>query len=1173
MTDLQAAPLTSTRRVRLLGSSERHRTYLYDYLGVEEVRRYLAPNLDPVETLRDTMRTRAVVHPGVVRVHDLVSDADGVALRTEYVPGRDLAHLVDESGVLTSEALALIGAALADAIDASHRRDIPHGAIHPGNVIVRDEDGTPVLTDFGVATADRTSAKLAFVAPELRAGGAATRAGDVWALGATLYFLATGRAPRQSEGSVDVEPAPTLLPHIPARLWTVLAPTLATAPDARPTAAAIAKDLREYTTCITCPACAQVFRMESIAGRCPEPACGSELAELARQAWIAQVSAEVHVADCTFAAAAPHLARAAAACRDFDPAAAAGLDALAGALHSLASRHDAATAAFAPLLANESWVDAARQLHEARLRFSRSPALRALRGQLREQLAAFHAAVPSRAQNECRSRRFDAARALCTAAERIIGDAVANHELRAGLGQEPERFEWLQQEVDRQEQTWRTELRRADAAIAAFRFDEALEAYTRLERDFPAPEHRAAIDALVQAPADFAAATRHADDALRQLVRRPDLHQQRDDLDLEEARRACQRLLASFDPDRHPPFRQFVLRAELLDEAMCAVRKHVRDRLEAAEAARGQGQLFAELEHLNAVRDLVLKSDLYDLHQREHTLARHRQALHDVERVRNLHTQAQAALTSREYARALTHLREIRELGARCLPDLGELTRTAEATLRRLRDLRTEVVRLFGRLQATSPMPEVVHAVEKAAALHQLCDDAERKSWDSETARVLAGALHRLQEACLAIDSGPDAVVREVVPLLHAGFVPLAHALPREQWVELIRSEPELSRRLCAVAEAALPAVADLEALLRQALAWAQFWSGDACRLLLAAAEPPAGVPHPTVLLAQRLVDACQLTERRTRLVLQSDLADLTQSLEALAPGTQRELLDAVGAELRRRCAQDNLAIRLDGLRQRTLRVAPWMLVIAAVAAGAFHLGDRRGVTRGTQTAVIWSLPRGVDPAAAAAFVARHGARAVTTLALAHDLQTALAAPPLTDTVVAGLVLRLHAVGDPPTDAPAALREVWDGARTRLLDAFATRLVRDLDRHGDMDAARDALEMFSSLAGANVEWSELERLTGERAGVTAVLLPRWLALLGRLDATTPSGRVLRAAARAHVGAVLQREVVAALAGDLSAVVARTGPLCAVLTRLGATDLSRRSVLPAWPAVVDALAGR
>lgn len=1178
MTDLATPPLPSTRRLRCLGGGDLHRSFLYEYQGVEEVRRFLAPGVDPVDALRDAMRTRAIAHPGVARVHDLVTDSEGVALRTEFVSGRDLARLVDDDGVMTTERVAALGSLLAEAIDAAHRRDILHGGIRPSNVIVRADDDMPVLNDFGVAAATRSTDKLPFIAPELRAGGAPTRAGDVWSLGATLHFMAGASAPIAAATDAGIEPLPTLLQHVPLRFWKLLAPLLDPRPEARPTAAAVSRDLREYVACLACPACQQVFRVESIHGGCPDPRCRSEQAERLKQASAAHRAGEGDLADCRFELAAPHLSRARDAylsCAN-GAADAEALAALLGGIDWLAREHEASVAAVTELLADERWVDAARRLREARRRHSRSASLKALRSQLREQLATFHGAVPGKAQAESRNRRFDAAREIVAHSDRILGDATTYAELAAGLQQTPEHLTWLAQEIERQEQGYRLELRRAREAIDAFRFDEALDAYTRLERDFPALEHRAAIDALSQAPADFAAATKHAEDTLRQLVRRPDLHHTKDDLDLEEARRACQRLLAAFDPDQHPSFRALVTRGELLDEAMCAVRKHVKARLEAAESARTRGQLFEETDHLTAVRDLVLKSDLYDLHQREHVLARHRQAAHDAERVRTLHTQALTAISTREHARALTHLREIRDLDAQCLPDLDELVRTVESTLRRMRDLRTEVVRMFGRLQANSPLPTIVAVIEKAQTLYQLCDDGERSSWDGEIARALASALHRLQETCLAADGGADAVVREVVPLLHSGFVPLAHALPAAHWVALLRDDAELRRRLCAVAEAALPAPGvDLDVLLRQAMAWAQFWSGEASRPLLAGAAPPPGIPHPTILLARRLIDACQRTTRRDRLILQSDLTSLIHNLVGLAPDCERDRLDEAGEELRRRCAQDNLAVRLDTLRQRTLRFAPWLLATAALAAGGLALGLRLGEERGTELAVASLLPEGLAGSEAAAFVAQHRDQAATLLGLALDLRTALAdkrTPNVTE--ADSLLSRLVRAGTIPTDAPRPLADLLDGARPRLVELRARTLEAELDRTGEVEALQGALADLCAAARAPDLWTTFTRLVGdETRRVAAEHRDDWRRWLDQVQANAALAPALRAAARAHLGRCLQVELESVARGDVRSLVARTQPACELLATLEPARLPRRSILADWSAVVDALAQR
>jgi hypothetical protein len=142
-------------------------------------------------------------HPHVVAVFDLVNDAHDRWLVMEYVEGRNLGDLVRQEGPLPPDrAAALLGQA-AEALAAAHAAGIVHRDVKPSNMLVT-ADGQVKLSDFGIARAEADASLTrtglvtgspAYLAPEVAAGGQATAASDVWALGATLYHALAGRPP------------------------------------------------------------------------------------------------------------------------------------------------------------------------------------------------------------------------------------------------------------------------------------------------------------------------------------------------------------------------------------------------------------------------------------------------------------------------------------------------------------------------------------------------------------------------------------------------------------------------------------------------------------------------------------------------------------------------------------------------------------------------------------------------------------------------------------------------------------------------------------------------------------------------------------------------------------------------------------------------------------------
>jgi tRNA A-37 threonylcarbamoyl transferase component Bud32 len=145
----------------------------------------------------------------------LDSDTEGAVpwVATEYVPGPSLALAVATHGPLPPEAVVRLIAGIAHALVDIHASRVVHRDLKPGNVMLA-EDG-PAVIDFGIAQAADATALTgtdvrvgtpAFMAPEQIEGSSpATQAVDVFALGLTAHFAATGAHPF-GEGSASALP-------------------------------------------------------------------------------------------------------------------------------------------------------------------------------------------------------------------------------------------------------------------------------------------------------------------------------------------------------------------------------------------------------------------------------------------------------------------------------------------------------------------------------------------------------------------------------------------------------------------------------------------------------------------------------------------------------------------------------------------------------------------------------------------------------------------------------------------------------------------------------------------------------------------------------------------------------------------------------------------------------
>jgi eukaryotic-like serine/threonine-protein kinase len=197
--------------------------------------------------MREARAVARLNHPGIVRIHDVVSSGDGDPwIVMEYLPGGSLHDLLNREGTLPARRAARIGLDLLGALRATHAVGIVHRDIKPANVLMA-EDGRAVLTDFGIATVPgdpfvtRTGLLLgspAYLAPErARGGGKAGTAGDLWSLGATLFAATEGSPPfarattMETLAALATEPIPA--PRRAGELTAVLNGLLDKNPETR----------------------------------------------------------------------------------------------------------------------------------------------------------------------------------------------------------------------------------------------------------------------------------------------------------------------------------------------------------------------------------------------------------------------------------------------------------------------------------------------------------------------------------------------------------------------------------------------------------------------------------------------------------------------------------------------------------------------------------------------------------------------------------------------------------------------------------------------------------------------------------------------------------------------------------------------------------------------------
>jgi len=211
----------------------------------------LAPDADRARFDREAQAVARLSHPHICRLYDYGEAGGRPYMVLELLVGGSLDDRLLQGGPLADSETGRIAAELASALGYAHAEGVLHRDVKPTNVLF-DSEQRVKIADFGIArvidapTLTEAGTRLgtaAYISPEQSRGEPVTPATDVYAFGAVLYQMLTGRPPFEGADWLEVaamhatrEPPPisSLRPDAPPDLAKLAALALAKRPRDRP---------------------------------------------------------------------------------------------------------------------------------------------------------------------------------------------------------------------------------------------------------------------------------------------------------------------------------------------------------------------------------------------------------------------------------------------------------------------------------------------------------------------------------------------------------------------------------------------------------------------------------------------------------------------------------------------------------------------------------------------------------------------------------------------------------------------------------------------------------------------------------------------------------------------------------------------------------------------------
>jgi len=155
--------------------------------------------------LQEATAIARLEHPHILKIYDYASpEEERSYIVSQRIKGATLKQWIDELPPLPCEVVSLLALPIFEALAHAHEHSIIHRDVKPENIMIQEEDGAPILMDFGIAhlvdaeTLTATGAVIgspAHMAPEVVNGEPLTMSADLFSMGTVLYWMCCGSLP------------------------------------------------------------------------------------------------------------------------------------------------------------------------------------------------------------------------------------------------------------------------------------------------------------------------------------------------------------------------------------------------------------------------------------------------------------------------------------------------------------------------------------------------------------------------------------------------------------------------------------------------------------------------------------------------------------------------------------------------------------------------------------------------------------------------------------------------------------------------------------------------------------------------------------------------------------------------------------------------------------------